>query len=167
MMAALARMPWRAIIGFELCWFALVWYQQLAIWPVVLYLGYGLWQLNSKARTAVCIIFALGVSLDWLLVQAGVLWFSGPTALPLWFVAIWAVFALAAVEFMAACLKQPALALVLGAIGGPLSYWGGSALSGGMLQFPLGAMSIMVLVVVWALLALLLGQSRRWYVKAL
>lgn len=158
---------WRALIGFELCWLALVYWQQLVVIPVLLYWCYGMWRLSKAGRIAVLITLSAGVVVDTLLVQLNVLQFSGGNLLPLWFVLLWAVFALAAVEFMAKVLTKPWLAALLGASGGPLSYWGGAALSGGAMQFPLPLYSAAVLIVVWALIAIVLGQSRRWYVKAI
>jgi hypothetical protein len=157
---------WRALVGFELCWFALVYWQQHAVLPVLAYLVYGLWQLDKAGRIAVLLILLAGIGIDTLLLRLDVILFSGDALLPLWFVLLWAVFALAAVEFMAKVLAKPWLAAILGASGGPLSYWGGAALSGGALQFPLQLYSAVVLIVVWALIAIALGQSRRWYVKA-
>ena len=158
---------WRALIGFELCWLALVYWQQLAVIPVLLYWCYGIWRLSKAGRIAVVLTLIAGVVIDSLLVQVNVLQFSSGNLLPLWFVLLWAVFALAAVEFMAKVLTKPWLAAILGASGGPLSYWGGAALSGGAMQFPLQLWSAVILVVVWALIAIALGQSRRWYVKAI
>jgi hypothetical protein len=157
---------WRALLGFELCWFALVYFQQPALLPVLAYVVYGLWQLDKAGRVAVLLILLSGIGIDTLLLRLNVIQFSGDALLPLWFVLLWAAFALAAVEFMAKVLTKPWLAAILGASGGPLSYWGGAALSGGALQFPLQLYSAVVLIVVWALIAIALGQSRRWYVKA-
>ena len=165
-MAGAKGFNWRALVGFELCWFALVYFQQLAVLPVLAYLLYGLWQVDKAGRVAVLLILLAGIGIDTLLLRLDVIQFSGDALLPLWFVLLWAVFALAAVEFMAKVLTKPWLAAILGASGGPLSYWGGAALSGGALQFPLQLYSAVVLIVVWALIAIALGQSRRWYVKA-
>lgn len=161
------RFNWRALIGFELCWFALVFWQSFAMLPVVLYWLYGFWRLTRAERVAVLLILLLGVLLDSVLLAANVLRFESALVLPLWFVLLWGIFALAAVEFMTRVLTRPWLAALLGASGGPLSYWGGAALSGGVLQFPSPLYSVTVLVVVWALLAIALGQTRRFYVKAI
>lgn len=157
---------WRALIGFELCWFALVYWQAHAMLPVLLYWLYGFWRLGRSERVAVLLILLAGVLLDSALIAVDVLNFNGSSLLPLWFVLLWAVFALAAVEFMAKVLARPWLAALLGASGGPLSYWGGAALSGGVLAFPSPLFSITVLVIAWALFAIALGQSRRFYVQA-
>lgn len=165
-MSGVKGFHWRALIGFELCWFALVVWQNLAMLPVLLYWLYGFWRLNRHERVAVLLIVLVGVALDNALIAAGVLSFTASQMLPLWFVLLWGVFALAAVEFMAKLLTKPWLAALLGASGGPLSYWGGAALSGGVLQFPSPLYSAIVLIIAWALLAIALGQSRRFYVKA-
>ena len=165
-MSNLPGFNWRALIGFELSWFALVFWQNLAMLPVLLYWLYGFWRLARAQRVAVLLIMLLGVLLDSILIGAKVLQFDGSGFLPLWFVLLWGVFALAAVEFMAKLLNNPWLAALLGGSGGPLSYWGGAALSGGVLQFPSPVYSMCVLIVVWALFAVALGQSRRFYVKA-
>lgn len=163
---------WRALIGFQLCWFVLIFNQNLALLPVLLYWLYGCWHLTAKQRLAVLLITMAGLGIDALLIQSGILQFRTEEAvliigLPLWFVALWAIFALAAVEFMAKVLTRPWLAAILGASGGPLSYYSGAALSGGALQFPLGIWSAACLIVIWALIAVLLGQSRRLYVEAI
>ncbi|MBZ9611912.1 DUF2878 domain-containing protein [Rheinheimera maricola] len=157
---------WRALIGFELCWFALVLWQHFALLPVALYWLYGFSRLARSERVAVLLILLLGIGIDALLVQLKVLQFADSALLPFWFLMVWAVFALAAVEFMAKVLTNPWLAALLGASGGPLSYWGGAALSGGVLQFPSPVLSITVLIIIWAILAVALGQGRRFYVQA-
>lgn len=164
-MNSTATFNWRALLGFELCWFALVFWQSWALLPVLLYWLYGCWQLSKAQRSAVLFILLAGVVMDTMLVHFNVMQFSDSRFMPIWFVLLWAVFALAVVEFMAKVLSRPWLAAILGASGGPLSYWGGAALSGGVLQFPLQIYSAMVLVAVWALFAVLLGVSRRWYVE--
>ena len=157
---------WRALIGFELSWFALVYWQTHAMIPVLLYWLYGFWRLRRVERLAVLLILLAGMLVDSLLIAVDVLNFNGSSLLPLWFVLLWGIFALAAVEFMAKVLVKPWLAALLGASGGPLSYWGGAALSDGALQFPAPFYSVTVLVIVWALFAIALGQSRRFYAKA-
>ena len=156
---------WRAIIGFELCWFLLVYFQQLMFWPVLAYWLYGMWRLASnRARVAVLLTALTGIAVDRVLVATGIMIFALLSWMPLWFVLLWLLFALVVIEVMSAFLTRPLLAFVLGAVGGPLSYWGGAALSGGVLQFPMGMLSYGVLIVVWGLLAIIFGYSRRAYV---
>ena len=157
------QFSWRAFIGFEVSWCALVYWQQLALLPVALYVLYGVWQLPGKGRLAVLVTFVVGVLLDSLLVALGVLEFSAGNWLPLWFLLLWLVFALAAVEFMARLLTPAWQAVFLGATAGPLSYYAGAALSNDALRFPLGAVSLLLLALSWAVLSVLLGASRRYY----
>lgn len=156
---------WRSIIGFELGWLALVYFQSLAIVPALAYLLYGLYHLPLRARTAVLFITVSGILIDLILSYAGVISFRDSLFLPAWFMVLWALFALAAAETMAAFLRPWWLGVLLGASGGPLSYLGGAALSGGVLQFPLASLSFLVLIVVWGLLGLILGYSRRFYAQ--
>ena len=164
-MSVIKSFHWRALLGFQLSWFALVIWQAQALLPVLLYWLYGFWCLDKKRRLAVLLITVAGVLLDSVLTMFDVLNFAGSEQLPLWFVMLWALFALAAVEFMASVLTRPWLAALLGASGGPLSYWSGAALSGGALIFPSPQLSLLVLVISWALIAIALGQSRRLYVE--
>lgn len=160
-----AKLNWRAIIGFELGWFVLVYFQQLAMLPVLLYCLYGLWRLSSQRKRVAVVLFALlGIVIDSVLIQFGVLSFALQDTLPFWFWVLWVLFALAVVEFMAAFLQKLWLAFILGAVGGPLSYIGGAALSGGVLSFPAGYLSYSVLALIWGGLAIFYGYSRRWYV---
>lgn len=157
---------WRSIIGFELAWLALVYFQTLAIAPALAYLLYGLYILPNRARVAVLLITLAGLAVDAILVSVQVISFSDTGLLPGWFLLIWAVFALAAVETMAGFLRPWWLGFLLGASGGPLSYLGGAALSGGVLQFPLAGWSFVVLVVIWGVIGVILGYSRRFYAQA-
>jgi len=156
---------WRGLIGFELCWFALIYLQHWAVVPVLLYMLFGMYQLNAAGRIGVALIVLAGIALDSLMLSLNVIQFSSTGWLPLWFILLWGIFALAAVEFMAKLLTRPWLAALLGASGGPLSYWGGAALSDGVLQFPLGMYSAMALIITWALIAIALGQGRRFYAQ--
>lgn len=164
MTAVKPKLNWRALIGFELCWFLLVFFQQLLFWPVLAYLVYGLWRLPSgKAQLAVLFTAILGIAVDSVLVFAGILSFAQLAWLPLWFLLLWGIFALALIEVMNRFLTSPWLAFTLAAIGGPLSYIGGAALSDGVMSFPAGFWSYGVLALIWGLLGVIFGYSRRWY----
>lgn len=164
MTAVKPKLNWRALIGFELCWFLLVFFQQLLFWPVLAYLVYGLWRLPSgKAQLAVLFTAILGIAVDTVLVFAGILSFAQLAWLPLWFLLLWGIFALALIEVMNRFLTNLWLAFALAAVGGPLSYIGGAALSDGIMSFPAGFWSYGVLALVWGLLGVIFGYSRRWY----
>ena len=66
----------RSMLGFQLCWFALVLLQQQAVLPVLIYLAYGLWQLPNKSRLAVLLTLVIGLAIDSLLLQLNVLQFG-------------------------------------------------------------------------------------------
>lgn len=156
--------PWRAVIGFEVSWFLLVFFQQLATFPVLVYLLFGIWQLTSRRQQlAVVMLAGAGIAIDTVLVTFNVISFAQTAWLPVWFLVLWGIFSLALVEVMSRFLTRAWLAFLLGAIGGPLSYIGGAALSDGVLQFPLATVSYAVLVLVWGMLAVGFGYSRRWY----
>jgi hypothetical protein len=162
-MSKMAAVNWRALLGFELSWFALVYFQYSVLLPVLVYVLYGLSKCTKSERKAVLLIAITGVVLDTLLLSLDVIEFDSTAWLPMWFILLWVVFSLASVEFMTKVLTKPWLAAILGASGGPLSYWAGATLSDGALQFPLGMYSIVALVPVWALLAIVLGTSRSLY----
>ena len=71
-MSTVQGFNWRALIGFELCWFALVYWQAQAMLPVLLYWLYGFWRLKRRERVAVLVIMLVGVALDSALIAAGV-----------------------------------------------------------------------------------------------
>ncbi|MCH8537103.1 MAG: DUF2878 domain-containing protein [Alkalimonas sp.] len=146
-------MKWRALIGFELGWLALVIFQFWALLPVAIYIAWALNRLVRTQQTLVLQLAIMGIVLDSLLVWLGVMSFTTSAWLPLWFLLLWCLFALTVVEAFADLLKPVWLAPILGAIGGPLSYLGGAVLSGGILVMPLGWMSWASLAVVWAILA--------------
>lgn len=155
---------WRAFIGFQASWFALIYWQYLALLPVALYAAYAIWRLPTKGKLAVIAVFVLGLVVDSLLVASNIIQFVGSNGLPLWFVLIWLVFAIAAVEFMAAMLKPIWLAVLLAGVGGPLSYFSGAKLSQHLLLFPQHDISWLVLIIVWSVIGILLGQTRSLYV---
>lgn len=71
----------------------------------------------------------LGVGLENLWVSLGFLNYAAawPTAgSPAWILALWAAFALTVLPVLRFMLGRPALAALLGAVGGPLAYWGAS-----------------------------------------
>ena len=91
----------------------------------------------------------LGVVWDSALVAAG--WITYPSgmvvpgAAPFWIVAMWANFVTLLNVSLRWLRGRPALAALLGAAGGPLTYWGGAQLGGATLVAPaavLGALAV-------------------------
>ncbi len=138
-------------IAFKLCWLALIYWQYLLIVPVVLYWAFAMVRLHHKARLAVLLITLCGVLLDSLLIASGWLSFVGANMLPVWMIVLWACFALMLVQVLADMLRYKWLAALFGALGGPLAYWGGSALGGQLLYQPVLELSL-VLALCWSLL---------------
>jgi len=95
---------------------------------------------------------ALGVAIDSMLTLAGVFVFD-PTAtvlpIPAWLVAIWLAFAATLRNALRFLLSRLPLAIVAGAVGGPLSYLAAARL--GAVSLPLGTWpTAAVLALVWA-----------------
>jgi hypothetical protein len=109
---------------------------------------------------------ALGLLVDslllatgWLSYPAG-LWLSGPwqfNLAPYWIVALWALFATTLNVSMGWLRGRPLLAVLMGAVGGPLSYLAGEELGGIELTEPVAALS--ALAVAWAVAMPLLMKA--------
>lgn len=102
----------------------------------------------------IAIIMVLGALWDSALVRAG--WIAYPTssfitgAAPHWIVALWILFATTLNVSMRWLKPRLWLALALGALCGPLSYWGASRL--GAVQFVDPVSVVIALAVGWALI---------------
>ena len=115
--------------------------------------------------TLVTITLVIGALADSLLLQTG--WIAYPSGMlmdgvaPPWILALWLLFA-TTLNVSMRWLKQRAwLAVVLGAICGPLSYWGASRL--GAVQFADPLPLVLALTVTWALIMpLLMRLSMRY-----
>lgn len=104
---------------------------------------------------------ALGLLLDSLLLATG--WLSYPAGLwlpalaPYWIVAMWALFATTLNVSMGWLRGRPLLAVLMGAVGGPLSYLAGEELGGIELTEPVLALS--ALAIAWAVAMPLLMKA--------
>lgn len=147
------------LIGFEVCWFALIYWQYPAIVPVFLLWCIAFWWLTKPEQVAVVVVTILGVLLDYLLVQLGVFQFADSSAIPSWMLMLWACFALVSVKVFAHWFTPWYLALAVGAIGGPLAYWGGAKLGGQLLYADLTQLLI-ILAPIWGLLMIALVHYR-------
>jgi hypothetical protein len=124
---------WISLVGYQLVWFASVIGAAHGVsWPSLLALTlYASLQLarSTKRRTDVALI-ATGVALGCVL-EGGLLHFGlaryAPawplaTMAPAWILALWAAFALTFTQSLKYLQSRLWLALLLGAIGGPLAY---------------------------------------------
>lgn len=120
-------------LGFQCVWFAtvagagsgLVWTGPLA---VTLFAMMTL-ALSRARRSDLCLLAVavpFGFALDSVWVRLGLLEFAhawpSPDWAPVWILSLWAGFALTINHSLAAVCQRPALAVTLGAIGGPLAY---------------------------------------------
>ena len=91
----------------------------------------------------------LGSALDSLLLHLGVFDFGGDLLLPAWLAIIWALFASTLCHSLAWTARPWWLGSLLGALGAPLSYLGGSRLAGA--ELPLGLWPTLILLsLLWA-----------------
>jgi hypothetical protein len=83
--------------------------------------------------------------------------------IPLWLILLWAVLATTLRHCLAWTAKPWWRASLLGAIGGPMSYYAGSQLAG--VQLPLGLWpSLALLAVLWAVVFVVLQWLADWLV---
>jgi hypothetical protein len=137
--------------GFKLSWFGLILVPQIAIWPALLYWLWSIWRLAAKARIAALGIAAAGIVMDSVLLQSGVFSFVDTAYLPVWLLVLWGCFGVVLVQVLAAWLRYWWLAAVVGAVTGPLAYWGGATL-GGQLLFADTSTFLLTLAPCWGLL---------------
>lgn len=105
-----------------------------------------------------------GGVIDSSLASTGVVVYASPVPwpglAPIWIVAMWANFAITIRHAMAWLAPMPWLAAGLGAVFGPLAYWGAFGL--GAASFPSSSTAMAALAVVWgASLPILFELSRR------
>ena len=97
-------------------------------------------------------------SLGWLDFRSGVL---VPGLAPYWILAMWALFATTLNVSLAWLKQRLATGALLGALAGPLAYWGGARLGAVVLAAPTSALA--ALAVGWALITPLLTLLARRY----
>ncbi|MBR9882948.1 DUF2878 domain-containing protein [Marinobacterium lacunae] len=142
------------LIGFQLCWWlAVLWQQQSVPWLMLLLCAHVL--LHSDRLTELRLILAtalLGYLVDTLLVLGGVFHFT-PTAVlpPLWLALLWCCFAATLRQSLKPLAPHPYLAALLGGIAGSGSYLLGARLGAVELGYSTTT-SLLVLMPIWALL---------------
>ena len=150
---------------FQLGWFACV-LGGNSLWLLLAggaLLAHLLWISRSLAQVRlIAVVCVLGSTVDSLLLNAGVFAFKQPGVLiPFWLVLLWALLAITLNHFLAWTAKPLWRAILLGAIGGPLSYYAGQRL--GAVQFPMGLWpTLLGLSLLWAGLFPLLSTCSRW-----
>ena len=123
-------------------------------------LGAHLLWISSWAREGrvILAVTALGTLVDTALRGLGVFEFNTPGPLiPLWLILLWALLATTLRHCLAWSARPWWLASLLGAVGGPLSYYAGSQLAG--VSFAYGtAPTLIGLALLWAMLFPLLHR---------
>jgi Protein of unknown function (DUF2878) len=108
---------------------------------------------NRRSETALIVTAGIvGFVIDTANLSAGVYRFVGRPdtwLCPLWLVAVWMIFATTLNGSMSWLAGRYALAAVLGAISGPMSYYAAARL--GVIEFPHPLVGVLALAVVWAL----------------
>nr|WP_314560888.1 DUF2878 domain-containing protein [uncultured Pseudomonas sp.] len=103
----------------------------------------------------------LGTLLDTLLRNVGFFQFSEPGPLiPLWLMLLWALLATTLRHCLAWSTRPRWRAALLGAVGGPMSYYAGSQLAGVSFGYALWP-SLVGLALLWALLFTLLATAAK------
>ena len=150
---------------FQLGWFACV-LGGNSLWLLLAggaLLAHLLWVSRSLAQVRlIAVVCVLGSTVDGLLLNAGVFAFKQAGVLiPFWLVLLWALLAITLNHCLAWTAKPLWRAILLGAIGGPLSYYAGQRL--GAVQFPMGLWpTLLGLSLLWAGLFPLLSTCSRW-----
>lgn len=151
---------------FQIGWFACVlggnslWLLLAGVVLAVHLLWISSWRTEGPLVVSVALI---GTLIDSLLLKSGVFSFASEGLLiPLWLMVLWAVLA----TTLNHCLDWTATpwwrASVLGAIGGPMSYYAGSKMAG--VYLPLGFWpSMLLLGIIWAVLFPLLQKLAKIY----
>ena len=151
------------VLGYQAVWFACIaGASRGLVWPGVLasllFVSATLWRggrWREDLRT-VAVALPLGFGMDSLFVAAGWLAYEPagpwPMAAPVWIAALWLSFAMTLNHSLALLRKHVAVAALLGAVGGPLAYWG--AASGfGVLSFgPPALVASLAVGAAWAVL---------------
>lgn len=167
-------MIWINALLFQLLWFAAVLgaangYRWLAL-PVLILLCLWNWRLPQTRRAdlrMLLVVATIGFLIDSLFAATGWIVYasSGPVEhlAPLWILLMWCGFALTVNHSLAPLLSYRWLALLSGAVFGPLAYFGAARL-GAVREFGLetGAMTTL-LAVVWAGTLVLLGELARYW----
>lgn len=160
------------LVAFQVGWFACVlggahglpW---LGVVAAAVLIAVHLWRVAQPRPEIVLILLAAGLGLvfDSLLVTLDLtrypsgMWAAGLA--PYWIIAMWMMFATTLNVTFRWLKNRYRLAVVLGALAGPLSYYGGAKLGGVVLTAPVW--SLLALALVWGVaMPLLMALSNRY-----
>lgn len=175
---------WANLIGYQIVWFsAIIGAGRGLWWPGVIaaavfipmHLGFARQsaaQRSIDVRLLVIAVF-IGLLLDGAVAASGFARYAAstltllPGGAPLWILAVWASFALTLRHSMIFLLGRPTVALLFGALGGPLAYLGAArgwqAISFAEPRW----MALLTLAIGWGLaIPLLTALAHRWSAPA-
>lgn len=130
---------------------------------VALLVAHGVWISRDRREWMVIALGALlGIAIDTLLHGLQLFTFENvTTGVPWWLMVLWLLFMTTLNHSLALLQQHPYLAVIIGAVGGPASYYAGVAL--GAAQFGVTPpVALMLLAGVWALLLPLLSLMMKF-----
>jgi len=127
---------WLNLLGYQAAWFVAVGFAARGLaWPGMLAcLGFAAiaWVCSPMKRSDLWLIgtaLLCGLLLDGTLAATGWLRYAAPLPAlpgPAWIATLWVAFAMTLQHSLQWLLARPFAALLFGAVGGPLAYWGAS-----------------------------------------
>ena len=127
---------WLNLLGYQAAWFIAVGFAARGLaWPGMLAcLGFAAisWWTSPLRRSDLKLIgaaLACGLLLDGVLAATGWLRYAAPLPAlpgPAWIATLWVAFAMTLQHSLQWLMARPLPAVLFGAIGGPLAYWGAS-----------------------------------------
>lgn len=123
------------------------------LWAIAIVPLFFMWhwlQLKSNEIMLIAAFTLLGALNDSLLLNLGLLSFPEHSSalIPVWLILLWSAFAATLLHSMTWLMRKPVLAILLGAVGGPWSYYAGSLLNSLSLSYPV----LIIIALVWATL---------------
>jgi hypothetical protein len=160
------------VVVFQLGWFACVLgaargVPLAGLATAVVAIGLHLWLAGARrAREGLLVAGAALLGGAWESLVAGLGLVVHPEggafvgSVPLWIVALWALFATTLTVSMRWLFGRPVLAVVAGAVGGPMAWFSGARL--GAVTFPDPVVALAVESAGWALMLPLLARGAEW-----
>ncbi|HSD17885.1 MAG TPA: DUF2878 domain-containing protein [Thermomonas sp.] len=162
---------WGNLLGYQAAWFTAVGFAARGLaWPGMLAcMGFAMiawWTSPVKRSDLRLVVTALlcGLLLDGTLAATGWLRYGAPAPAlpgPAWIATLWVAFAMTLQHSLAWLMARPCVAVLFGAIGGPLAYWGASR-GFNAVVFTMPVHATLLLAVGWAIaMSLLVIVARR------
>lgn len=154
---------WANVIAFQAVWWACALYGNAGAWASLVWLaGHLAWHHRRGNELLVVLVCSvIGWLVDSTLMHTGWLRFNDASwGLPFWLCVIWACFGATLNHSMQPLQQRIWLAALLGGVGGPMSYYAGTAL--GRLSFADTTTTLIVLSGVWAVMLPALLCLARW-----